>query len=695
MRKFSFVILFFLFALSLSQQASSQIVTRHTALQAAEYFITNNSTTGIKSIASADSICIGSSAHLFSVSLHNGGYILISGEKRMVPVLGYVLQGDFSIKNASPAFKQLLSEYAEQFTYAQEQIKPDKYRSVPDWFKTQNSSRELNSEVTPLIQTQWHQTYPYNQFCPSDPNGPGGHAFAGCAASALAMILNYYRYPNHGVQAHSYHTNNYGILTVNFAQSEYQWNAQLNDITNATDPSNIDAVAKLIYDCGVSVSTEYGGSNSSATIVNIPYAARNFFSFSENARLKNRNDYSTDTEWLSLMKGDLNSGYPIIYRGESKNSGAVSNHIFIVDGYDINNLMHINFGWGGNNNGYYNLNFIPDFPAKHSMILQLYPKSSNYPNQPANSTICTSKEGLLTDGSGPNANYLPHINSSWILTPQKDQDSISNIEITINKADIKSGDILYIFDGLNTSAPLLAQLSSIQTPATYFTSGNSALINFKSNSFNQGEGWDIKYKSIYPDYCNTTSILNQTNGITLSDGSKNKNYLPNSNCQWDIIPDKGNPISFAFTQFDLSQGDTLFIVKSGTTEILDFFTSDKTPAMLSYDYGITIRFKTDHLHEAKGWEIQFDSFTALHILDSSSINIYPVPAHDLIQISGLNKKASHLIQLINSSGKIIQSKTVNNCITHTTFNTSNASSGIYWIKIISNQEIFNRTIIIN
>ena len=54
---------------------------------------------------------------------------------------------------------------------------------------------------------------------------------------------------------------------------------------------------------------------------------------------------------MDMVKKELNEKRPILYNGASKEVG----HEFVLDGYDKNNLVHVNWGWGGMNNGYFEI----------------------------------------------------------------------------------------------------------------------------------------------------------------------------------------------------------------------------------------------------------------------------------------------------------------------------------------------------
>ena len=108
------------------------------------------------------------------------------------------------------------------------------------------------------------------------------------------------------------------------------------------------AVAELMYACGVAVDMEYSTDASGAIDLFLPQAVIDYFCYNPNTSYRVRNFYS-EQEWMDLIKTELNAGRPIIYSGISLQIG----HEFVFDGYDANDMVHVNWGWGGANNGYF------------------------------------------------------------------------------------------------------------------------------------------------------------------------------------------------------------------------------------------------------------------------------------------------------------------------------------------------------
>ena len=178
--------------------------------------------------------------------------------------------------------------------------------------------------------------------CPVDDLGECSHAATGCTATAMAMIMKYWNYPQFGVGSHSYESQWYGTLTANFGETEYVW-ADMPDIVTEENP----AVATLMYHCGVSVDMGYTGTTSGAAIS--PAAFFNYFRYSHNAVLDHQNNY-TWTEWIALLENEIDNGRPVLYAGWEEM--LLMGHSFVCDGYDASDYLHFNWGGDGYGNGY-------------------------------------------------------------------------------------------------------------------------------------------------------------------------------------------------------------------------------------------------------------------------------------------------------------------------------------------------------
>ena len=211
-------------------------------------------------------------------------------------------------------------------------------------------------EVKPLIKTQWGQHYPFNLLCPETDNNNGENTYklAGCGPVAMAQVVNYHRYPSMSPDG----------------KYEYDWSQMFHSLTSNVQKEGIVAVAKLISDCGVSSFTEYGDERSSTSLSYIMGAMKRLFGYSNYMSIYNRSDFETpkrDSLYRQLIFSELKAGMPVLYRGTNEKG---EGHLFIIDGCK-KGKVHVNMGWGGNDNGYYELSDLRGYGQQHWMLVDV------------------------------------------------------------------------------------------------------------------------------------------------------------------------------------------------------------------------------------------------------------------------------------------------------------------------------------
>ena len=211
-------------------------------------------------------------------------------------------------------------------------------------------------EVKPLIKTQWGQHYPFNLLCPETDNNNGENTYklAGCGPVAMAQVVNYHRYPSMSPDG----------------KYEYDWSQMFHSLTSNVQKEEIVAVAKLISDCGVSSFTEYGDERSSTSLSYIMGAMKRLFGYSNYMSIYNRSDFETpkrDSLYRQLIFSELKAGRPVLYRGTNEKG---EGHLFIIDGCK-KGKVHVNMGWGGNDNGYYELSDLRGYGQQHWMLVDV------------------------------------------------------------------------------------------------------------------------------------------------------------------------------------------------------------------------------------------------------------------------------------------------------------------------------------
>ncbi len=211
--------------------------------------------------------------------------------------------------------------------------------------------------VEPFIKTRWGQEDPYNRQCPKINNTA---APTGCVATAMAQVLKYYEYPEKGTGKGSYYLGDATAPTTKTISKVYDYANMLNGYTEADLPegewhfssTQMNAVAYLMRDCGYATAMKYTLDGSGATPFDATNGFVNNFSYDPLAIKCEIRDYVGEKKWMENIYSTLDAKQPIVYLGADETYGG---HAFILDGYDEQGLVHVNWGWDGNADGYFSL----------------------------------------------------------------------------------------------------------------------------------------------------------------------------------------------------------------------------------------------------------------------------------------------------------------------------------------------------
>lgn len=597
------------------------------------------------------------------------GYVVISASGKTIPVLAYSFESKYSEESDIPeGFSVWMHNYEQQIDYAvshnilpSQEITNEWNRLLSDDFRVNSDIRLLQS-VEPLLVSKWNQDSPYNGWCPADPAGPGGKCYAGCVATAMGQLLNYYRFPQQGQGSYSYTHPDYGALSADFGATTYLWNGML----SSTNKQN-DQIGELLFHLGVSVDMDYGPDGSGMWNHKAAYSLKTHFRYGPETQYYFRDSVSID--WDSLIITNLNQRKPLYYAGW-EGVQSLNGHAFVCDGYQPGNYYHFNWGWGGTEDGYFytdnlipggnNFNFaqevIPMFPDTLQNIYPLYCQGL---------TTISQLRGSIEDGSGW-YNYPDNASCSWLISPQDPEyDSIKNIKITFLKFDTETGDTLFVYNGSDATTPLIGAYSGDTLPEMIVSEGNQVFIEFHTNSLTTKAGWQLDYESIFPVYCSGTTTLTDPSGM-IEDGSGEKKYSSNSVCRWKIIHDDGLPVTFFFSSFGLNDTtDFVKIYDLQSQEVLGIYTGNQLPASVTAQSGkMMIIFMTNSVGNSQGWSGGYYS-SAVGIDDVlksiNEIQLYPNPSNGIITIEKIlsaNNEQELQISIYNLVGKSVYDKIV-------------------------------------
>lgn len=330
--------------------------------------------------------------HIFNTQ---GGFVIVSADDCATPILGYSSEGHFDMENIPIQLQEYLQGFVEQIEYGIENhVQADK-RTAEQWERVKTTgyltNNRTNKVVEPLLSTKWSQGCLYNALCPEDEAGECGHVWTGCTATAMAQIMNYWQWPEQGSGEHSYEWNGQ-TLSANFGETTYDWNNMLDEYYswNSTQ-EQVEAVATLMYHCGVSVDMKYAPDGSAATLH--PEPLIDYFAYSDEMSFEYNWEFS-DASWKAKLRDCLNLNRPLWYIGNTE----LGSHAFVCDGYDDNDMFHFNWGWAGSNDGYYTIYTMIGDLSYNRAIFNIHPQGET--TYYAINVSTDPVEGGVVSGSG-------------------------------------------------------------------------------------------------------------------------------------------------------------------------------------------------------------------------------------------------------------------------------------------------------
>ena len=281
---------------------------------------------------------------LYAFNCEGGGFVIASGDDRTVPILGYSDEGSIDLQQMPENMKAWLGYYGAAINVlGTEELRRGEQPS---------SSRQA---ISPLLTSRWYQDEPYNNECPKIGNE---NAITGCVATAMAQVMYYHRWPQEAcekIPTYTFYHKNGDITLDELPQMTFDWDNMIDDYSGDYTDEQATAVARLMRYCGQSVSMQYGSKESGSDGTFVSQAARHFFGYDQGVTSIVRSMYGIE-EWEQMIYDELAAKRPVVYCGQ-----ASTGHCYVCDGYDGNGLFHINWGWGGDDDGYFSLSVLNPF----------------------------------------------------------------------------------------------------------------------------------------------------------------------------------------------------------------------------------------------------------------------------------------------------------------------------------------------
>ena len=372
-------------ALSLS---FAQDVSRSEALQYAREFFSDTPSAAL-TIAWTGSDT--DKPAFYVITREGGGFLILSGSRLTSPVVGYSRTGSFKTEGMPEHMRAWFGEFETDLGNVRRMKLQPERNTLARWDNLGVRTKAGEGELI-IESALWDQGYPYNNKCIMD---NGTKVITGCVATAMAITLRHNKYPPHGYgQLSGYRTSNglYHVTGFSIEDHYYDWDNMPLKVTRSITQEQIDQIAQLMFDCGVMIQMDYSPSGSGAVSMYMPSVMAEHFHYSAEALLYRKSMYKP-REWFNLIKSELDKDRLVFYSAHDANGQG--GHAFVIDGYDANGLLHVNWGWSGDGNAFYDLDMNVStyrFSESHGAVLGLAPDPEQ--NIPAVTHLAITSAGL-------------------------------------------------------------------------------------------------------------------------------------------------------------------------------------------------------------------------------------------------------------------------------------------------------------
>ena len=304
-------------------------------------------------------------APIYVYNLEGGGYVIVSGDDRTADILGFSEKGALDADRLPANMKSWLQSYVRKIESIPVSAMPRR--------KASTRGGSTKEPIATKLKTEWGQDYPYNLHTPKleikwHKRDTTINAATGCVATAMSMIMNYYRYPSKVLKALPSFEGTCDVPVVDkdtdeqdtvknvkwktediAANTPIDWNNIKDKYNKRSEDAGIEAVSKLMMYCGSAVGMQYGF-ESRADNASMMKGLKEVFGYQDVYML---NDFEYDDQgWVDAIYTEMSQAGPVMFGGQTPTQ---SGHQFVLDGYQSKegkDYFWVNWGWDGEDNGY-------------------------------------------------------------------------------------------------------------------------------------------------------------------------------------------------------------------------------------------------------------------------------------------------------------------------------------------------------
>ena len=285
--------------------------------------------------------------YVFNTS-DDAAFVIVAGDDRVKPILGYG-NGALDVEQLPCNVRWWLDGYKRQIEWVRDQSESPSAESI------KRAAADEDFTVEPMLTCQWSQGEPYDWQCAVY---EGQYCLTGCVATAMAQVMHYWKYPDELPELPAYTSEGLLIYHEALPSVKVDWENMLDSYIGSYTNEQGAAVATLMRYCSQACYTDCSPDGSASSQIDQLFAFKEF-GYNRQAFFLARDNCDLDSEeWHELVNDELLAGRPIPYGGSDGSGG----HSFVIDGYK-DGLYHVNWGWGGYYDGYFELDLLEAYPG--------------------------------------------------------------------------------------------------------------------------------------------------------------------------------------------------------------------------------------------------------------------------------------------------------------------------------------------
>jgi len=703
MKKFTcFLIIVVL--VSMSAFVSAQSVSKSEADMVASRFVVEKYVAMSKApveVRLQETIADEDMVYMYRYDIGDKGFVLVSASKAVPTVLAYSLDQNFEM---IPPVRDRIELYKKEIRSAEGAKLLPTAKATEQWahytadkFVPNTPKGGVNNY---LLTTHWNQNKYYNTYCPWDAASGPWYDYRvpnGCVALACSQIMNYHHYPKSGVGAISFIPLGYPPQTVVFPRHTYHWEAMYDEPT-----SYANEIAKLAYHVGVAFQMNYNPSGSGANTERAKIRLREVFQYDPSITSYYRNSYTDSAslmEYVAALKNQIDLKRPVYYAGCCENNASC--HAYVLDGYDNEEKFHLNYGWGGASDGFYEIdNFTSgynthwDWDNSGEAIMNIFPSNAVPKEYCQGHKRLTASFGYVMDGSPTAKPYQANPDCSWMVAAPTATAYYFNFDRLDLNPDV---DYVTIYNGPTVESGVKATFTGTNPPLeTISVTADSVLITFTSNGSGPETNTDyygflIQYHTaLTPPTCEGNAGPSHEWTAVLSDGSEEgSDYHPQTNCNWTITLNYISGFSISFPKFDLGYGDFVDVYDATTNphtlyKRYDIYNPPTGIDMVSFNK-MRVNFVADNWDQGNGFNLRYYAQVGVNNYSGlDDMTVYPNPATDNLFLKfSLQNEGKIVVKMMDMAGKIVMVDAFEGVTGENqhTMNVSNIKSGLYVLQI--------------